>query len=211
MPLYGIDLNPDGTASTTPAGGFPNESLGGSDVGANEQDDQRVRDLIGQEIFELLQDVNNLINTPVSSGNNPTSWSGLGDVTYTGVGDSTLTGLPVDLTFAGPDQMVDITGILSVLLNSSALTSILATITMDVYIDGNLFQTYDIYREPEVTGQTINDRDPYIVRIQMQQTPGEHELQVDFNVAGDNTETWSVDVINQVAVVWEFPPTSGPV
>ena len=59
--LYKIDLNADGTAPVTPQDGYPNGSLSGSEVGANENDDQRVRDLITQEIYEIKQVINNTV------------------------------------------------------------------------------------------------------------------------------------------------------
>src|SRR3990167_607790 len=184
--LYNINLNPDGTAPVTPADGYPDGSIGGSEVGANEQDDQRVRDLIGQEVFVMKQDINNLL-VANSSGGSIISWVNLTEVSYVGVWNDFVIGIPVTLLSSGVDQILDLTFGLEVLLTSSALTSILAVITAYLYIDGNLFNIYDIYREPEVTGQIISDRDRVIIRQPLQLTPGTHTFQVDYEVAGDDT------------------------
>lgn len=50
--LYGIELDPLNPDLGVPGGATPNGSIGGSDVGANERDDQRVRDLVQQYLEE---------------------------------------------------------------------------------------------------------------------------------------------------------------
>lgn len=52
--LYQIDLDPGtGGVYSVPNASSPNGSIGGSDVGANEEDDQRVRDLMEQHLPDL--------------------------------------------------------------------------------------------------------------------------------------------------------------
>lgn len=69
--LYPVNLSPQNPGTSLPGNARPRGSIGGSDVGANERDDQRVRDLIEEymEEFNILNQLN-LLN--LNSGGSDT-------------------------------------------------------------------------------------------------------------------------------------------
>ena len=71
--LYRINLDPKGPGSSLPGDVNTRGSIGGSDVGANQRDDQRVRDLIEEymEQYQILQQLN-LLN--ISGGDLVGGW-----------------------------------------------------------------------------------------------------------------------------------------
>lgn len=107
--LYAINLDP-GIAGvrSVPNASAPSGSIGGSNVGANEEDDQRVRDLMQQFLNDssVLEMLNNLLII-----NNPNISSGSTGMLYEG--GSHATGYQIVTQLANPHANSGSTGVTS--------------------------------------------------------------------------------------------------
>lgn len=156
--LYRIGLDPNNPDGSVPSSSAPNGSIGGSDIGANSQDDQRVRDLMQQYLEETttVDFLNNLIIFPT-----PASTSGDGllaefynsdDVVLifgapSGLITQTVTGQDRTVTFDGNPVRLQIGALFGV--DYLPLVAGFVPLTADVkcwlllYIDGSLtFETF---------------------------------------------------------------------
>jgi len=144
--LYRIDLDPQRGSNSLPGDVETRDSIGGSDVGANSRDDQRVRDLIEQfmEEWQILNQLNIL-----NAGNDPliAEFFNSDDVVLLygnpsgGIG-TTVTGTNHTVTFPGGPVRYNVGALFGIDYTpysvGFAATNIGVDINMQLYIDGSL-------------------------------------------------------------------------
>ena len=224
--LYGVDLNPDGTAAATPAGGFPDGSLGGSDVGANEQDDQRVRDLITQEIYDIKQEINNLLLNPASTSN---GWVPLKFVHYPNWlvvwQDAVVNPTEIDLesytvTFTGKPLMFEVSvGEMIVNLDANGSSPETFSMSFRLFVDGSFATETNIEIPLATPGSQHSEVRQWADRfifipgrsaawISTSEATsffgeGEHTIQMDWKASHTNWEGVDIDVeVRRFTMAW---------
>ena len=231
--LYGIGLDPLNPDLGVPSSATPNGSIGGSDVGANERDDQRVRDLVQQYLEEAttISWLNNLNfnGSDIVGGWFYSNWV----VAYTGVGGlaGSYTGPNHTVTAPGGPLLIEYSAsyIADVVDSSGINGEYSVEVQAQLYIDGVfLFQTV-VEMDYVIIGGAA--RSPYLLNTmvfrafldpddedgigggfgtsQAEQiaacTAGAHTYRVDWDIGAANANTMELQISQELLTVRAVP------